>query len=471
MSDASDLAYASARELVSWVRSGRLSAEELVLASLERIDSLDPDLGAIVTLCPERALDAARAADRERSRGEPLGLLHGLPIAHKDLVDTAGIRTTYGSTLFRDHVPETDDLIVQRLRRAGAITIGKTNTPEFGAGSQTYNEVFGPTRNPYDRSKTCGGSSGGAAVALAAGMLAIADGSDMGGSLRNPASFCNVVGLRPSPGRVPNYPAPLPWSGLAVLGPMARTAADCALLLAALAGPDARAPIALQEPGERFTAPLERDFTGVRVAWSRTLGGLPVDRRVTEALDAKRDALRALGCHIEDAEPDFSGADFIFRVLRAHHFALQFREFDAARLSQLKDTLVWNIEQGRGQSAELVGLAEVRRGELYHRVREFMERYEFLLAPVSQVPPFPVDEPWVREIEGVAMETYIDWMRSCFYISTVGHPALSVPFGFTEAGLPVGLQIVGRHRDDFGVLQLAHAVESAVGAGGRRPPL
>jgi amidase len=462
-----DLSAVEARRLIG---NKKLSPVELLESCIQRIDQTNPAVNAMVAMDVDAARISATRAEQAVMQGEPLGLLHGLPLGIKDLEATAGLRTTWGSPIYKDHAPERDSDAVANLRDESGIILGKTNTPEFGAGSQTYNEVFGPTRNPYDRSKTCGGSSGGAAVALAAGMLAIADGSDMGGSLRNPASFCNVVGLRPSPGRVPNYPAPLPWSGLAVLGPMARTAADCALLLAALAGPDARAPIALQEPGERFAAPLERDFTGVRLAWSRTLGGLPVDRRVTEALDAQRDALGALGCHIEDVEPDFSGADFIFRVLRAHHFALQFREFDAARLSQLKDTLVWNIEQGRGQSAELVGLAEVRRGELYHRMREFMERYEFLLAPVSQVPPFPVDEPWVREIEGVAMETYIDWMRSCFYISIIGHPALSVPFGFTEAGLPVGLQIVGRHRDDFGVLQLAHAVESAVGAGRRRPP-
>jgi len=471
MGSDSDIAYASARDLVGRIRGGELSAEELMRAALERIERTNPRLNAIVTCCPERALDAARVADRARVGGDPLGLLHGLPIAHKDLVDTAGIRTTYGSTLFRDHVPAEDDLIVERLRRAGAITIGKTNTPEFGAGSQTFNEVFGATRNPYDPAKTCGGSSGGAAVALAAGMLAIADGSDMGGSLRNPASFCNVVGLRPSPGRVPSYPAPFPWSGLAVLGPMARNAADCALLLAGIAGPDPRSPISLSDAGDRFAAPLERDFSGVRVAWSRTLGGLPVDRRVTEALDARRDAFTALGCVVEDSEPDFSGADSIFQILRAHHFALQFRDLDPEALGQLKDTLIWNIEKGRGQSAKAVGAAEVGRGELYHRIRSFMTRYEFLLAPVSQVPPFDADEPWVREIESVPMETYIDWMRSCFYISLIGHPALSVPFGWTRDGLPVGLQIVGRHHDDFGVLQLTHAVEQVVDAGARRPSL
>lgn len=451
-----------ATELVELVQSGALSAEELLRATLERIESQNPALNAIVTLCPERALEVARAADARRIRGDTLGPLHGLPIAHKDLVDTAGIRTTYGSPLFRDHVPVSDELIVERLREAGAIAIGKTNTPEFGAGSQTFNPVFGATRNPYDREKTCGGSSGGAAVALASGMLAIADGSDMGGSLRNPASFCSVVGLRPSPGRVPRVPATLPWSGLAVLGPMARRVEDCALLLSAMAGPDRRDPLSLPEPGRRFREALDRDFRGVRVAWSRDLGGLPVDHRVRDALEGKRRALDALGCSIEDAEPNFDGADAIFQVLRAFHFAAAFRDLEPDRMAELKETLVWNIEVGRQLRSEELADAEIRRGALYQRFATFQDDYEFLLAPVVQVPPFNLDVEWIREIEGVAMETYIDWMRSCFYISLLGNPAISVPFAFTAEGLPIGLQIIGRLGDDRGVLQLAHAVEQAV---------
>lgn len=455
-------AVLSATYLADELRSGRISAEELVRATLERIEAENPALNALVTLCPERALDAAREADTRRSRGDVLGVLHGLPIAHKDLVNTAGIRTTYGSPLFRDHVPEADDLIVERLREAGAITIGKTNTPEFGAGSQTFNPVFGATRNPYDPTKTCGGSSGGAAAALASGMLPIADGSDMGGSLRNPASFCNVVGLRPSPGRVPHVPAILAWSGLAVLGPMARRVEDCALLLSAMAGPDPRDPLSRPEPGALFRAPLERDFRGARVAWSRDLGGLPVDRRVRGALEAKRASLDALGCSLEEAEPDFDGADSIFQVLRGFHFAASFRDLPADRIAQLKETLVWNIEVGRALRAEEIADAEIRRGALFQRFHTFLERYDFLLAPVVQVPPFDLDVEWIREIDGIPMETYIDWMRSCFYISLLGNPAISVPFAFTSEGLPIGLQIVGRLGDDRGVLEFAHAVEQVV---------
>src|SRR5207249_4527860 len=297
-------------------------------------------------------------------------------------------RTTLGSPIYRDHVPTVDGLIIERLRAAGAVTLGKTNTPEFGAGSQTFNEVFGCTLNPYDVTKTCGGSSGGAAVALACGMVPIADGSDTGGSLRNPAAFCNVVGLRTAPGRVPAWPREAAWSSLSVQGPMARTVADAALLLSAMAGPDPRSPIAITQPGEMFRRPLERDFRGVRVAWSRDLGE-----------------------------------------------------------------------------------AEVKRTALYHRVRQFMERHEFLVLPATQVPPFDVTQPYVTEIERVQLPTYIDWMRACSDITVTGLPAISVPGGFTPDGLPVGVQIVGRHQDEWGVLQLAHAFEQATGIGRRRPPV
>jgi amidase len=466
---ATDLCFASARELTRMIRDKETSAEEVMRAHLSRIERVNPGLNAIVTLHPELALEGARAADARQARGEPLGPLHGLPIAHKDLVMTAGIRTTFGSALFRNFVPERDDLIVERLKAGGAISIGKTNTPEFGAGSQTYNEVFGETRNPYDTGKTCGGSSGGAAVALATGMLPIADGSDMGGSLRNPGSFCNVVGLRPSPGRVPVYPAQLAWSGLAVLGPMARTVEDTALLLSAMAGPDPRSPISIREAGERFAAPLGRDFEGVRVAWSPKLGELPVDARVTAVLEAKRPVFEALGCALEEAEPDFADADEIFKVLRAWSFAVGFAKVGESTLARLKDTIVWTIEEGRNLTAAQVGEAEVKRTQLYHRVRRFMEDYEFLVLPVSQVPPFDLHERYVTEIEGVEMETYIDWMKSCYYITITGQPAISIPCGFTPEGLPVGVQIVGRQADEWGVLQLAHAFERATDAWKRRP--
>ena len=465
----SDLCFLPATDLARRLRTRDLSAREVMEAHLAQIERVNPQVNAIITLVAERALAGADAADEALARGDEVGLLHGLPVAHKDLVDTRDIRTTRGSPLFADYVPSQNALIVDRLQGTGAITLGKTNTPEFGAGSQTFNPVFGATLNPYNTSKTCGGSSGGAAVALACGMIPIADGSDTGGSLRNPASFCNVVGLRPSPGRVPSWPAPVGWFPISVQGPMARTVGDVALLLQAIAGPDPRSPIAIREPGRVFAQPLNRDFRGVKIAWSRDLGGLPVDPRVTAALEAQRHVFEELGCTVEETEPDFRDADEIFKVWRAWRFEIGFGELIDEHREQIKETVIWNAEAGRRLTGPEIGRAEVQRTALYHRVREFMEEYEFLICPVSQVPPFDVTQEYVTEINGVSMETYIDWMKSCYYISTIGHPAISVPAGFTPEGLPVGVQIVGRHQDDFGVLQLAHAFEQATQFWRQRP--
>jgi amidase len=467
----SELCFMSATELAARIRARQLAARDLMAASLAQIERVNSAVNAIVTLHAEQAMDQARRADEAQARGDALGPLHGLPVAHKDLFLTAGMRTTFGSPVYKDFVPEQSSFVVEREQRAGAISIGKTNTPEFGAGSQTFNAVFGATRNPYDLAKTCGGSSGGAAVALACGMVPLADGSDMGGSLRNPASFCNVVGLRPSLGRVPRGPTESSWGTLSVAGPMGRTVADVALLLSVLAGPDARDPLAIGEDGARFRRPLGRDFAGVRVAWSRDLGGLPVDPAVTAALEAQRAAFIHLGCVVEEASPDFTGADECFHVLRGLEFAGGYGDVLEWHRALLKETVVWNIEVGRALSGARVASAQTIRSRLFQRMHEFMQRYEFVLAPVSQVPPFPVEQEYVTRIDDTAMETYIDWMRSCSYISLTGHPAISVPCGFTPDGLPVGIQIVGRHRDDFGVLQLAHAFEQVTHAGLRRPPV
>ena len=461
----------SAVELVERIRSKDLSAQEVMQAHLSRIERINPAVNAIVTLLPEQALAQAKAADEALANGTAPGPLHGLPIAHKDLVFTKGIRTTRGSPIFKDFVPTEDALIVERLKNAGAITIGKTNTPEFGAGSQTFNDVFGETLNPYDTSKTCGGSSGGAAVALACGMLPIADGSDMGGSLRNPASFCNVVGLRPSPGRVPSWPKFNGWDTFAVEGPMARTVGDAALMVSAMAGPDPRSPLAIAEPGDLFSRPLERDFKHTRIAWSRNLGSLPVHPEVTAVIEKQRAVFENLGCVVDNCEPDFTDADDIFKVLRAWAFELTFSELLDAHQHQMKDTVIWNIQEGSKLSGPQIGMIQRKRTELYQRVRAFMQTYEFIILPVSQVPPFDIKQRYISEIDDVKMETYIDWMKSCYYITTIGHPAISVPCGFTPEGLPVGVQIVGRHQDDFGVLQLAYAFEQSTGFWKRRPPV
>ena len=453
----------TAVEMARRLRAKELSAREVMAAHLDRIEQLNPRLNAIVTLDADRAIEAARAADDTIARGGAVGLLHGLPVGHKDLLLTRGMRTTFGSPLFRDFVPDQDSLIVERLRAAGAIAVGKTNTPEFGAGSQTFNPVFGATLNPYDATKTCGGSSGGAAVALATGMLPIADGSDMGGSLRNPASFCSVVGVRPSPGRVPTWPAADAWSTLSVDGPMARTVGDAALMLRATAGPDSRSPISIAAPLAGPHASLERDFNGTRVAWWTTLGGAPVDARIRRVIDEQRGVFAALGCRVDDAEPDFAGFDEVFKTIRAIAFLTGVAPRIGNRRGEVKDTIRWEIERGERMSANDVASALTRRTELFHRMRQFMEPYEFFVLPTTQVPPFDVDVPYPTAIDGVRMETYIDWMQSCYFISIVGNPAVSVPCGFTDDGLPVGLQIVGRHQADWAVLQIAHAFEGARG--------
>ncbi len=459
----------TAVELVDHIGARTLSAREVMEAHLAQIERVNPKVNAIVTLLADQAMEGAIATDEAIASGEGGGPLHGLPIAHKDLVPTKDIRTTFGSPIYKDFVPDHDGLIVERLKKAGAITIGKTNTPEFGAGSQTYNEVFGETLNPYDTTKTCGGSSGGAAVSLACGMQPIADGSDMGGSLRNPANFCNVVGFRTSPGRVPVWPAIAGWFPISVQGPMARTVEDAALTLSAIAGPDPRSPISIDEPGRVFYPLIERHFGDVHIAWIREPGGIPVDPQVTQVIDAQRDVFNALGCVIVDDEPDFSDADEVFKVWRAWRFELAYGDLLPTHRHEMKETVIWNIEEGKRLTGSEIGRAEIKRTELYHRIRAFMERVEFLILPVNQVPPFDVSQRYVTEINGVEMETYIDWMKSCYYISVTGLPAISVPCGFTSEGVPVGIQIVGRQHDDLGVLRLAYAFEQATGFWRQRP--
>ena len=467
----SELHFTGAAKLARLIRARKVSATEVMRTFIAQIERVNPRVNAIVTFLPERALKEARALDRRmanRRTAKP-GPLAGLPIAYKDLVPTKGIRTTLGSRVYADQVPAQDHLIVERLRAAGAITIGKTNTPEFGAGSQTFNKVFGATRNPYDPSKTSGGSSGGAAAAVACGMLPFADGSDLAASLRNPGNYCNVVGFRPTPGRVPNAGGANAWDSLAVLGSIGRTVADAALLLSAMAGPDARIPLSQPEPGRVFARPLGRNFRRVKVAWTRDFGGLPMDPRVTDVIESQRTVFDALGCTIEDACPDFSGATEAFETLRAISFAQRYAPLLASRRGDLKDTVIWNIEQGVALDGARVARATALHSELFSRMQAFLGRYEFLVGPVNQLPPFPVETEWPKEVAGARMHNYLDWMKSCYYITITGHPAISVPAGFTPDGLPVGIQIVGRYGDDFGVLQLAHAFESATGVWKRRP--
>src|SRR5882672_498499 len=405
-----EICFTPARQLARLIRARKLSATEVVNAFIAQIERVNPSVNAIVTFTPELALKKARSADR----GKPLA---GLPIAYKDLVPTKDVRTTFGSLIYRDHVPTEDHAIVERLTAAGAILIGKTNTPEFGAGSQTFNKLFGATRNPHDPSKTCGGSSGGAGAAVACGMLPFADGSDLAASLRNPGNYCNVVGFRPTPGRVPNWPSANAWDTLSVIGPMARTVSDAAFLLSVMAGPDSRAPTSIAEPGTLFQKDLKRKFSKVRIAWSRDLGGLPMDPRVTAVLEPQKKIFSSLGCSIEEAQPDFSGATEAFETLRAVGFLGRYGAVMKDHRNKLKNTVVWNIEEGLKRSAEQIARAEAVRTALFHRLRSFLERYEFLVCPVNQLPPYPVKDEWPRDIAGVPMTNYLDWMKSCYYIT------------------------------------------------------
>jgi len=466
-----DICFAPPKKLAQLIHARKLSATEVMKAFIAQVEKTNPQVNAIVTFLPEQALAAARKFDRlKNKKAFPLA---GLPIAYKDNVPTKGIRTTSGSPVYKDHVPAQDHILVERLSAAGAITLGKTNLPEFAAGSHTFNLVFGATLNPYDQTRSAGGSSGGAAAAVACGMLPFADGGDLAASLRNPGNFCNVVGFRPTPARVPHWPSPNGWNTLGVLGPIARTVADAAFLLSAMAGPDNRAPVAIAEPGALFARPLKRSFRKARVAWSRSLGGLPVEPRVTAVLERQRKVFADLGCIVEEAEPDFTGATECFETLRALSFVMSYGELVRTRRKEVKDTIIWNVEQGWKLTPEQIARAESLRSVLYQRMRQFLERYEFLLCPVNQVAPFPAAIEYPTLIDGVTMHNYLDWMKSCYYITVTSHPAISVPAGFTDHAtpLPVGLQIVGRYRDDFGVLQLAHAFEQETQVWRQRPAI
>ena len=452
----SELWRRRAVDLAKLLADGEVSAREVLDAHLTRIDEVNPTVNAIVTFALDRAHDDAACADAAHARGESLGVLHGLPIAHKDLADTAGIRTTMGSPILADNVPVADALLIARLRAAGCVTVGKTNTPEFGAGSHTFNPLFGATRNPWLTTRSAGGSSGGAAAALASGMVPIADGSDLGGSLRNPASFCGVVGLRPTPGTVPSWPSADPWDPLATEGPMGRCAADVALLLGAIAGPHPDVPLrGVTGP----LAPLERSLTGLRVGWSADAGGLPVEGAVRVALAGVPDRLVAHGCVVDDAYPDLRDAGRIFQTLRAVGFERNLGSLYERRRDELKDTIRWNIELARRLTAADVGVALRERGALQQRVRRFFERHDLLALPTVQVAPFPIELDWVREIEGVPLDNYLQWMQSCTDITVTGCPAISVPAGFTPDGLPVGLQLVAAPGSELLLLQVAHALD------------
>jgi len=467
-----ELCFMSARDLVALVQTRKVSAREVMAAHLKQISRVNPAINAIVAkLDDAKCLALADEADQRMAKGERVGPLHGLPWAFKDNEAAVGFPFTRGSPIYKDFMPTEDAVHVERLRRAGAIAIGKTNVPEFGMGSHTYNKVYGTTLNPYDLTKSAGGSSGGAGAALAAGLLPLANGSDFGGSLRNPANFNNIVALRPTVGLVPLAPSPLPLLGFVVKGPMARSVADTAFLLSVMAGPDPRDPACYPSDPSRFKNPLDRSLKGVRVAWCPDLGGLPLDRRVRSVLGAQRKTFEELGCIVEEACPDLSGADEVFLTIRRWRSSTSLGPLLEKHRNEMKPEAVSEIEAGAKLSGAEIAKAMIQHGQIMDRMRRFQEKYEFSVCAVNQIPPFDAKIDWPREVEGVTMENYIAWMKSAYWITTTFCPAISVPAGFTAEGLPVGIQIVGRYRDDLGVLEIAHAFEQATAFGRKRPAI
>lgn len=453
----------SARQFAEQIRFGEMSARECLEIHLSRIDDLNPAVNALVTVDIDGARARALELDEQLADSGPVGVLHGLPVAIKDTHLTAGMRTTYGSNVFADHVPDRDALIVSRLREAGAIIVGKSNTPEFAAGSHTTNELFGPTRNPYDLNRSAGGSSGGAAAAVACEMVALADGSDLGGSLRNPASFCNVVGLRPTPGLVPMWPAWDLWDTCAVQGPIARTVSDIGLMMSAIAGPSERTPIARAQALD-FSA-LDADSRGLRIGVATDLGGLPVEPAVLQTLEAARGVLEGdLGCLCEFVRVEVSAAIEVFTVLRGAMFVARYGDLVDDPSADIGENVRWNVEQGRAMDAGQVGRAGMRRSTIFTDFMRHFETYDYMVTYTSQVVPFDVDLQYPRQIGDHVVPDYLSWMGSCAAFSILGTPILAVPAGFDGNGLPIGIQIIGRPGDDVGVMRLGHAFMQANGA-------
>jgi amidase len=468
-----DLTFTSAGELGKLYRTRRASPLEVMQALLARIDAVNPTVNAIVTLARDAALWDARRATAALKRGATLPPLFGVPVAIKDVTPTAGIRTTHGSKLFEDHVPTEDALVVQRLRAAGAIVLGKTNTPEFAFGPNTVNAVFGATRNPWDPTRTAGGSSGGSAAALATGMCPLAEGTDLGGSLRGPASFCGVVGFRTTPGLIPRYPSALAWDSYSVEGPMARNVADAALMLSVMAGPDDRAPLSYEVDPRQFLAAVRApSVKGWRIAWTVDLGGLVlVDDEVRAVFEHAVSAFRSIGARLEAACPDMSDVPEIVRLTRGLLMVARHADKLPEHRAVLQAGLVENAEAGLALSSREIAEGELLRTRQWQRVREFLEPRDLWLTPTMAVPPFPIEHPHVLEVNGRPVGKAMQRSHLTYAFSVLGLPAISIPCGFTRAGLPVGLQIVGKRRGEVAVLRAAAAFEAVRPWSGRVPPI
>jgi len=470
--NSTDLCFLPAEELAASIRKKDISPREAVEAVLGRIEKINPKVNAYCTVVPEMAREAALQAEEKVARGEPLGPLHGIPFSVKDLSLTRGVRTTFGSKVFEHFVPQEDSLIVERMKNAGAILIGKTNTPEFGAGANTYNFVFGATRNPWKLSHTCGGSSGGSAVALACGLGPLATGSDLGGSLRIPAAFCGVVGFRTTAGLIPHFPTILAYDNLAVEGPMARTVRDVAFMLSVIAGEDPRAPISFPSDPRAFRSAVDSPkIRGLKAAWSPDLKIIPVDREVREIAGRAARRFTELGCAVEEADPDLRGVREIIYVTRSLRMLASHADLLEKWREKMNPNLVWNIEQGFTLTPQRIAEAEKERTNLYSRVHEFFNRFDLLLTPTVAVPPFPVEMSYPQEINGKPLENYTDWFLLTYAITLTGHPVISIPCGFTQEGFPVGLQIVGRKLAETTVLKAAAAFEALSPWQDKRPSI
>jgi len=449
-----ELISKTAREVVGLLKSGEIAPADCLDALEARIAEVEPGMNALPTLCFDRARDRAASADKD-------SLLAGLPVAIKDLSAVAGVRTTYGSPIYADHVPEASSHVVTHLEASGGIVYAKTNTPEFGAGASTFNEVFGRTRNPWNRSRSVAGSSGGSAAALVAGTAWLAHGSDMGGSLRNPASFCGCVGLRPAPGRVPAGPSSDPYNVLGQQGPMARNVGDTGLFLDAMAGAHPAEPFGQPDPGTSFRAAAERPAVPKRVALSMDFGGLtPVDPAVRAAVAAAADRLEALGATVEEACPDYAGAHEAFQTLRGVAFATSHETHYRDHRDKLKPDVIWNIERGHAVTGAEMARAGAIRTRMTASHAAFFETYDLLIAPATIVPPFPVEDRTVTACDGHTFETYIDWLAIAYAVTLTSAPALSLPCGFTEDGLPIGLQMIAPLRGEAQLLSHAAALEA-----------
>jgi amidase len=459
-----DLVKLTARQAVDLLKNKKVSPIELINAALERIEQTDGAINALPTICADRARHHAQRLMEMPSDDDTLrGQLHGLPVAIKDLKDVAGVRSTRGSPIYANHVPETSDRLVTNIESRGGVVLAKSNTPEFGAGANTFNEVFGKTRNPWNTDLTCGGSSGGSGAALAAGQIWLATGSDLGGSLRIPASFCSVVGLRPTPGRVAHGPRADPYGTLSVEGPMGRNVGDVALLLDAQSGSYKWDPLSLPSPETSFVDSADTPAVPARVAYTSNLGIATVDASVVEVGRRAVSTFEGMGSRVDEATIDLGDAEDTFQTLRGTQYVAGVGRLLADHRDLLKDEVIWNIEHGLSLTPEQIGLAEVARGGIINRTARFFETYDVLVCPTVLTPPFDVDIRFLTEVEGVELPTYIGWLLMTFALTLTGCPIISVPCGFSEYGLPIGVQIMAPWKEEAYLLSVASAFEQAVG--------